>query len=129
MREQVIDYLQTQQLGTLALSKELPFDSAEEPLYVKNNKKVYVDLPETTTDPFIVAMNGLNISFETTTVSVYFSVDAKRLPANYDSTVTEIKRAVDVNVEGFSRRNTDVTREYVGDLLITQVDLSFIKLT
>jgi len=129
MRDQVYDYLQTQSLGTLALSAELPFNSGAEPLYVKNSKRVYVDIAESDTDPFITALNGLNISFETTTVSVYFSVDAKRLPANYNSIVNQVKAAIHVNVQGFSQRTTTVAREYVDDLLITQIDLSFIKLT
>jgi hypothetical protein len=129
MRDQVYDYLKTQSLGTMNLSSELPFDSSGQPLYVKNSKRVYVDIAESETDPFITALNGLNISFETTTVSVYFSVDAKRLPANYNSIVNQVKDSVNVNVQGFSQRTTQVLREYEDDLLITQIDLRFIKLT
>ena len=129
MRNQVYDYLRGQSLGTLTLSDELPFTAGGQPLYIKNAKRVYVNVAETESDPFITALNGLNISFETKTVSVYFSVDAKRLPANYDSIVSTIKNAVNVDVQGFSRRNTEVLVDYEDDLLITQIDLQFIKLT
>jgi len=129
MREQVIDYIQGLNLGTFALSTQAPYDENNQPLYIKNPKKIYVDYPQSDTEPFIQTLNGTSISNETTSVNVYLSTDAKLIPSNYESVITQIKTAKDLTtIEGINRREVQVSSEFESDLLVTTVELRYIKL-
>lgn len=129
MRTQVLDYIRTLNLGGFKVSNELPFDSGGNPLYLKNPKTIYVDLAQTASTPFITALNGLNISNETTTVSVYFSTDAKLVPSNFDQLVDSIKQARNLQtIQGINNREVDAETEYQGDLIVSTVELRYIKL-
>ena len=130
MRQQVLDYIRTLPLGGFKLSSEAPYDSSGVELYVKNPKTIYVNFAQTTSDPFIQTLDGLNISNETTTVSVYFSTDAKLVPSNYDTLVQQLKGAKNIDtISGINRREVDVSTEYVNDLVVSTVDIRYIKLT
>lgn len=130
MRQQVIDYIRTLNLGGFRVSTEAPYDSGGNPLYVKNPRTIYVDLAQTATSPFITALNGLNISNETTTVSVYFSTDAKLIPSNYDQLISQIRLASNLQtIPGINNREVDSSTEFEGDLIVSTVELRYIKLT
>lgn len=130
MRQEVIDYLQTQNLGTYTVSSELPWSETDVSLYLKNLKKIYVDVNEFETDPLIQTLGGLNLTTETTRVRVYFANDAKQLPSNYDDVVSAIKAAKDINTTtGYNRREVDVTTTFDADRLVTEIELRYIKLT
>lgn len=130
MREDVIDYIKTLSLGSFTLSEELPRDDSGVALYVKNPKKLYVDQDQVSQEPLIQALNGLDIHNEATTVSVYFTADAKTLPANYKSLVNSLKLGRDIlPTGGFNNRTVDVQSEYEADLLLTRIDYTFSKLT
>lgn len=129
MRNQVIEYLKKQDLKRLALSDELPFQQSDEPLYIKKPKAIYVDNVQTEIEPIIQTLGAVNISNEVNTVSVFFSVDAKRLIAGYNELVDTIMNAKHrVNIQGVSRREATVQSEYSGDLLVTQIDIALTKL-
>lgn len=130
MRTEVIDYIKGLDLGSYRLVNEAPYDENNQPLYIKNPKRVYVDFPQTVSEPFIQTLNGLNISNETTIVSVYLSNDAKSIPSNYESVVSQIKAAKNLTtIEGINRREVQVASEFEDDLLITTVELRYIKIT
>jgi hypothetical protein len=129
MRQQVLDYIKTLNLSGFKVSNELPFDAGGSPLYLKNPKTIYVNFAQTTAEPFITTLNGLNISNETTTVSVFFSTDAKLVPSNYDALVQQLKGAKNITtVGGVNRREVDVSTDYEGDLVVSEIDLRYIKL-
>lgn len=130
MRTDVIDYIQTLNLGTFIVSSELPFSESGVPLYIKNLKKIYVDVDQYIVQPVIYTLTGLNISEQTIAVKVYFANDAKSIPPNYDEVVSEIRLAKDIlPTAGFNRREVDVTTSFEADRLITEIELRFIKLT
>lgn len=129
MRTEVLDYLKTQNLGSLGVTNDLPFDDSGVPLYTKNVKRVYVDAEQVATDPIIQTLGGVNIYNEGTSVAIYFAVDAKTLITNYNTVVNTIKTVKDnVSIDGVHSRLADVATEYVNDLLITQITITLTKI-
>lgn len=130
MRQELLDYFGTQNLGSFILSQELPYDSSGTALYVKNPKRIYVDRSQITTDPIILTLNGVNISNEIASVRVYFSSDAKQLPPSYDDALTSLRAGKDAsNIQGYQRRECLVSTSYQEDLLVTELEFRFTKLT
>lgn len=130
MRTAIYDHIRGLALGTFKLSAERPFDASGQALYLKNMKTVYVDNDQTIHETLISTLDGINIVAETTTVRVYFSTDAKQLPSNYDSLVTNIKAARGTtDITGVNRREVDVTTSFEEDRLITEFEFRFATLT
>lgn len=130
MRTEVIDYVQGLNLGTFTVSTELPYTESGQALYVKNPKRIYVDEEQIVSEPLIQALDGISIVNEESTVTIYFSVDSKLVPANYDSVVTALKGAKNITtIDGVFRRELDVSTGYDGDLLITELAIRFNKVT
>jgi hypothetical protein len=129
MRQQILDYINTLSLGSFSLSQELPWSSSGTPLYLSNIKKIYVDRSQFTNDPLLSTLDGLVLNSEITSVKVYFASDAKLLPANYDTLVSNIKLAKDVStIEGVNRRECDVLTTFENDTLVTEFEFRFTKL-
>jgi len=130
MRQSVIDYLQGLNLGSFTIANEVPWTETGTELYLKNLRKIYVDVDAFTTEPVITTFTGLNLNNETTVVRVYFANDAKQLPSNYDDVVAQVKAAKDVeSTAGYTRREADVSTSYNSDRLVTEIELRYIKLT
>jgi hypothetical protein len=129
MRQEVIDYCQSISLGSFTVSSEIPFDDSGVPLYLKNAKRIYVDLPQYATDRLVSALDGLTVSNELATVRVVFSADAKSLPANYETLVSDLRLAKDITLSGVYRREVDVKTDFEQDMLVTELELRFTKLT
>lgn len=128
MRDNVITFLKTKNLGTFALSQELPFDTAGINLVLKNVKRIYVDQEQKETEPYIATMSCI-IDQEITTVSVMFSSDAKNQPSDYVTVVDLIKSAKEIYKDyGYFARGVDVNTEYENDLQVTTVELRFNKI-
>ena len=130
MREDILTYIKTLSLGGFTISDDLPREEGGVMLYVKNPKRIYVDRPQYSEEPLIQTLNGFDIHSEATTVSIYFTADAKTLPANYGVLVENLRLGKNVNtVDGYNTRIVNVNTEYLNDLLITQIDYTFSKLT
>jgi hypothetical protein len=130
MRTEVVDYVQGLNLGTFTVSTELPYTESGQALYVKNPKRIYVDEEQIVSEPLVQALDGISIVNEESTVTIYFSVDSKLVPANYDSVVTALKGAKNITtISGVFRRELDVSTGYDGDLLITELAIRFNKIT
>lgn len=130
MRQDVLDYIQTLNLGTYLVSSELPWDENGIPLYQKNLKKIYVDVDQYTADPLITTLSGVNITRDTIAVRVYFANDAKATPPNYDDVVSQLRTSKDIMLSaGYNRREVDVSTSFEADRLVTEIELRFIKLT
>jgi hypothetical protein len=130
MREEIINYCASVNLGGFIVSNELPFSDSGVALYLKNPKTVYVDIPQYTSGALIRTLDALTISDEITRVRLYFSADAKSLPANYDTLVSELKLAKDADtITGYARREVDVESEFTADMLVTQLTFRFTKIT
>lgn len=129
MRTEVIDYLKTQNLGGLAISNDLPFDDSGVPLYTKNVKRIYVDRVQYSSEPVIQTLSGHTINNEQTSVTIFFVLDAKTLLASYESVISIITRVKDITtVQGVHTRNATVETEYLNDLLVTQITITFTRI-
>ena len=130
MRQEIIDYCKNLSLGGFIVSNELPFNDSGQVLYLKNVKSIYVDIPQYTTEAIVRTLDALSISDEVTTVRLYFSADAKSLPANYDTLVSDLRLAKDTDtITGYARREVDVETEFTLDMLVTQLTFRFTKIT
>lgn len=130
MRQALVDHLTSLNLGTIAVSSEVPWISGDTPLYLKNLKRVYVNVDQITESQQAAALNGLIINTVETTVTAYMACDAKNLPVNYESAVSSIRAARLINtISGVSRRECDVTADAQGDILITEFEFRFSNLT
>jgi hypothetical protein len=130
MRTEIIDYVQGLNLGTFTVSTELPYTESGQAMYVKNPKKIYVDEEQITSEPIIQALDGLTVMDEETSVTIFFSVDSKLLPVNYDTVLTALRGAKDITtIDGVIRRELDVSTGYDGDLLVTELEIRFNKIT
>lgn len=126
MRQQLVDYIGTQNLGGFILSQELPFSSSNTPLYVKNAKRIYVDRTQFSNEPLIVTLDGVQVDTEIASVRVYFASDAKQIPPNYDSVVTQLRAAKDIStITGVTRRECVISSSFEEDLLITELEYRF----
>lgn len=130
MRQEILNYINGLSLGTFSVSSELPYDQSGTALYLSNPKKIYVDNEQTNTEPLVSALDGPVIDNEVTTVSIYFSADAKQLPANYDTLVSNLKAAKNITtVTGIHRREMDAVTEFQGDLIVNSMEIRFNKVT
>jgi hypothetical protein len=129
MRTEVIDYISSIGLGGFFLTQELPWDSDGNPLYLKNPKKIYVGVTEYSTDPLIQTLDSLTINNETTSVGIFFACDAKQLPSNYDALVSDLRAVRNIAIDGVQTRTVEITTEFEADLLVTQLEVRFTKLS
>lgn len=129
MRQELIDYFKGLKSRTFGVSEELPFTSGNI-LYLKNPKKVYVDRPQSSQEQVIAVLGNHGVFQEVQTVSVFFATDAKTLPSDYESFISQMKAGKDVeDGQPFFRREVDVVTSYENDLMVTQLDFRFTKLT
>lgn len=129
MRAEVLDYINSLSLGTFIPTQELPWDSDGTPLYLKNPKKVYVDVTEYTSEPVVVTLDSLRIHNEVSTVRVYFACDAKVLPSNYDEVVRDLRGVKDMTYDEVNNRVVNVTTSFQADMLVTELEIRFTKLS
>lgn len=129
MRQEILDYCQTLNLGAVTVSTELPWDENDVPLYVKNLKKVYVSTEDRVIEPILNTLDGVSISNETTSVRVYFACDAKTLLPNYQDVITDLKTARNITtIDGVKNRQCDVSSTTENDVLITELEYRFISI-
>jgi hypothetical protein len=130
MRQDILDYIETLSLGGFTLSQQLPYTDSTTPLYIKNPKSIYVDVTRYSTEPLVTTLDSLIINSETNIVRIFFSTDAKSLPANYDDLVSDLRAAKDIEaVPNSFRRLVDVKTYFESDLLVTELEIRFTKIT
>ena len=129
MRDEIASYLNSQRVANFAVAGELPWSADGQALYLKNFKKFYVDRDVITQTDDLQTLSGPAAVRETTSVSVYFTTDAKNLPANYDIALATVRAARLIpTITGVIERQADVTTNYEGDAMVTQVEFRFSKL-
>lgn len=130
MRAQVIDALNTLAITGYSVARELPYDESGAPLYLKNPKKIYVDRESVEITPLYTTLNSADISNETTTVRAYYSIDAKNIPANYDTVLASLQTMKrDIVRAGANSREAFVTTSYEGDLLVVELEYRLTRIT
>jgi hypothetical protein len=129
MRSELLAYMKGLTLTGFNVSNDLPWEESDQPLYVKNAKRVYVDRPQKTVDALIQTLDGLAINNEVTVVRAYFTTDAKQLPSNYELVVDSLRAGKNIAaIQGVSRRECDVITSFEQDLMITELEYRFTKL-
>ena len=129
MRQDIIDYINTLSLGSFILSQELPWTDSGLALYLKNVKRIYVDNTIYAKEPLIQTFDG-SIDSDVSTVRVYFSADAKQLPSNYDDVISNLRAVKNISLsDGTYRREVNVDTTFENDLLVTELEYRFTKLT
>jgi hypothetical protein len=123
MRLELLSYLTTAlSTATIKVSQELPWNTAGEPLHLKNMKKFYLDEEQLEQTTLLPTLNGDEVFQNDTTVTGYFAVDAKNQPAGLAaalSTILGAKNSTDIINFG---TESDYTTEIVNDVLIYTVE-------
>lgn len=115
-------------LGTFSLSSELPYSASGVSLYLKNFKKIYIDVDQISQDADFDTLSGAGWANETIVVRAYFVTDAKLLPSNYETVVEAIKETrLTAGITGVTRRLCQVSTSFLDDALITEFEFSFTK--
>ena len=130
MRQEVLDYINSLALGGYLLSEESPWRDNTIPLYIKNLKKIYVDNIEYLSEPLIATLGTLSINQQTQSTRIYFANDAKTIPSNYDTLVQDLILAKNIDLaDGTNRREADVRVSYENDVMVTEIEIRFTKLS
>ena len=80
----------TSTLTQFAVSQELPWSQNGTPLYLKNMKKIYVDLERREESTLIPTLDGQDVFQNDLISSVYLAVDAKNPPSQTAQAVSLI---------------------------------------
>jgi len=130
MRTEVLDYIEGLSLGTFTVTRDLPYDASGNALYLTNVKKIYVDEEQITSEPLVQGLDGLHINNQVQSVSIYFTADAKQLPANYDDLLSDLRGARDItSVSGVNRREIEESSDFQGDLIVKTLEIRFNTVT
>jgi hypothetical protein len=127
MRTQLLTALTTLLNTTgIGVSNELPWTSGNEPLYLKNMKRVYLGPEQRVDEDLMPILNGNNVKRRQTIVRGYLAIDAKNQPAGLDNALSAIKLARDAQVFGQSyERFVEYTTEITGDVTIYTIEYKF----
>lgn len=130
MRTEILDYVKALKLKNYNVSDELPFSNSGTTLYSKNVKRIYCDLEQITSEPFLTLFGNYNIDSEVYSTRLYFTTDAKQLPSDYSSLVSQLRAAKNVTTaENFFRREVTSSTSFENDLMVTEFEYRFTKIS
>lgn len=130
MRTEILDYVKALKLKNYNVSDELPFSNSGTTLYSKNVKRIYCDLEQITSEPFLTLFGSYNIDSEVYSTRLYFTTDAKQLPSDYSSLVSQLRAAKNVTTaENFFRREVTSSTSFENDLMVTEFEYRFTKIS
>jgi hypothetical protein len=108
MRTELLTYLSANLLGSIKTANELPWSQGDNPLYLQNKKRVYLDEPVTKQTAIIQLLNSPDIFETVTTITGYLTVDAKNRPIDTDSVLATLSAAKDLsNIPASFRKEFD----------------------
>lgn len=130
MRSEFMAEIKQMNLGELRVGEQLPRGESGTNMWLKNPKTIYVSEPVTEMTPLIATLGGAHIWNKSTTIEVIWSVDSKKLTPNYQSVVDQLLALRAWNSQaGYNSREAVATTSYENDLLVTQIEYTFVKLT
>jgi hypothetical protein len=123
MRAELLAFLTTAtSTATVKTVSELPWNTAGEPLYLKNMKKMYLDQTQRVETTLIPTLNGNDVFQRDLIVTGYFAVDAKNEPTGLSQAITTILSAKDrTGITNFGSES-DYTTEIQDDVIIYTVE-------
>lgn len=123
MRTSTVNKIKGLGLTGYKIANELPFSDGGAEMYLRNPKTIYVDRATSETTQFLSTLDSLDIPQTTKSITAYFTTDAKNPPADYDSTVNSLLSVKNlIELAGANSREAFVSTDYVGDLLVTEVE-------
>jgi hypothetical protein len=128
MRTEILDYIRDVNPGGFFVTEELPWSESGLALYLKNLKRVYVDVEQTETGDLITSFSGLIIQDRQDIIRVFFATDAKTLPPNYEDFITALRRVNDIPLAGYHRKQVNISTTIENDVLVTELEYRFTKL-
>lgn len=130
MRSSVVDKIKGLSITGITVSQELPYDESGVARYTKNPKTIYVDREQRDESNIIQTLDAsVNLNQQTTSVSIYFTTDAKNPLYQYDNVINSLRGLKDTIVlDGAHTREVAVSTSYEDDLLITQMDYRLTRL-
>lgn len=129
MRTQLLAYLTTNLTGTIKPSQELPWEEGGNPLYLKNQRRVYLDEPYVEQDELVATLDDTDINQNITHVRGYLSVDAKNRNADLDSALATLANAKSITtISDAFRREFDYTSSIQDDRVVYELDYRFYAL-
>lgn len=130
MRTELLAYIKGLKLKNFGVSDELPFSNSDRVMYLKNPKKIYVDLRQQTSEILIPVLGNHGVASEVHTISVFFTTDAKNLPSDYDAVVDLLRAGKNVSSStNYFKREVDTKTSFESDLMVTELEFRFTKLT
>lgn len=128
MREEFLELLKKLDIVSYKVSEELPFSNSNMPMYIKNQKYIYVDNDISTIETLIPIMSGVNVEVDIQTIRIYLSNDAKKLPPDYATLVSLIKNTKEDITGNYYKRECSIVNNYENDVTITTFEFKFYKL-
>jgi hypothetical protein len=124
MRTELLAYLTTATTSsTIKCVSELPWNTAGEPLYMKNMKKFYLDQEQRVESVMIPVLPGSDDVIQNVQRVVgYFAVDAKNQPSGLSQAITLILAGKNQTGIGNFGSESDYTTEIIGDVLVYTVE-------
>lgn len=127
MRAQLLSYLSANLTGSIKTSSELPWAEGNNPLYLKNMKRVYLDEPEESSEPLVATLDSLDIPQTVTRVQGFLAVDAKNRNADLDTALATLATAKTIATDSF-RKEFAYSTEIDGDVIVYTVEYTFYTL-
>lgn len=111
----------------VSVSSELPFSSADVPLYEKNMKKLYIDEDNVLREPLVETLDFNHVENIETGVTAYLTVDAKNPITDIDTITGAVINSKN-SVGGQITKTCDMTTSMSADKLTYQFDFTFTKI-
>jgi hypothetical protein len=109
---------------SFGISNELPYSTADTPLYLKNLRTVYVDEQQEEVTELFNTLDNNDVFQTETTCTVYLATDAKNQPTDIDTVVANIQLAR--NGVTAATKSSIVTTELDADVITYNIEFNFI---
>jgi hypothetical protein len=129
IRDNLLTELSTRVAGTnFRVSTELPWQSGDVDLYVKNKKNIYVDKPQSDiTEMYLTLRHDCDVYQNDTIVEAYVAVDAKNEPTDTDAMVASLIAAKD-SITDQIKNLCEVQTEITGDVNVYTFTYTFTQI-
>ncbi len=129
IRDSLLTELSTRVAGTsFRVSTELPWQSGDVDLYVKNKKNIYIDKPQSDiTEMYLTLRHDCDVYQNDTIVEAYVAVDAKNEPSDTDTMVASLIAAKD-SITDQIKNLCEVQTEITGDVNVYTFTYTFTQI-
>lgn len=129
IRDSLLTELSTRVAGTsFRVSTELPWQSGDVDLYVKNKKNIYIDKPQSDiTEMYLTLRHDCDVYQNDTVVEAYVAVDAKNEPSDTDTMVASLIAAKD-SITDQIKNLCEVQTEITGDVNVYTFTYTFTQI-